>query len=287
LAPTLRKRKTARRNGELRAMIVAAIITAQSNQSRGHVSPTPEALFCGRLCVPAKPPEQLGPSMSYSKSIAILLTTAVCATAFAADAGAQSRGRSSGGRGPTVGRAAPRSEGPRTQAPRGNSGQYDSRGVSPRGIGRAPLRSYSYPYSYYGYRPGLTIGLGLYGYPSYGYYGYPYYGYPYGAYGYGYSYGGYYPDGYGYGGYGGYVVPRAGYAGGAYGGIRIQGAPRDAQVFVDGYYAGIVDDYDGTFQRLDLDAGPHEIEIRTAGRPLAYDVNVTPGQTLTIHANVR
>lgn len=230
--------------------------------------------------------------MSYSKPIGIALTAAVCATAWAADAGAQSRGRPSGGRGPTVGRAVPRSGGPRTQEPRGggryDSRRYDSRGVSPRVIGRAPLRSYYYPYSDYGYRPGLTIGLGLYGYP---YYGYPYYGYhggyPYGAYGY--SYGGYYPAGHGYGGYGysGYVGPRAGYTGPAYGGIRIQGAPRDAQIFVDGYYAGIVDDYDGTFQRLDLEEGPHEVEIRTAGRPLTYDVNVTPGRTLTIHANVR
>ena len=56
---------------------------------------------------------------------------------------------------------------------------------------------------------------------------------------------------------------------------------------VDGGYAGIVDDYDGVFQRLDLEPGAHEIEIRTAGRPLVYDVNVTPGQTVTIHANVR
>jgi hypothetical protein len=145
--------------------------------------------------------------------------------------------------------------------------------------GRAPLRSYYYPYYSYGYRPGLTIGLGLYGYPYYGSYGYPY-----GAYGY--SYGGYYPSGSGYGGYGGYVVPR-GYADAGYGGVRIQGAPRNAEVFVDGHYAGIVDDYDGTFQRLDLEPGPHDIEIRTAGRPLTYDVNVTPGQTLTLHANVR
>ena len=216
--------------------------------------------------------------MSYSKSIAIVLTTAVCATAFAVDAGAQSRGRSSGGRSPSgggqgssVGRAAPR-----TQAPR-NDGRYDSRVVSPRVIGRAPLRSYYYPYyPYYGYRPGLTIGFGLFGYPYYGYYGYPY-----GAYGY--SYGGYYPAGYGYGGY---VVPR-GYGAAGDGGIRIQGAPRNAEVYVDGYYAGIVDDYDGTFQRLDLEPGSHTIEIRTAGRPLTYDVNVTPGQTVTIHANVR
>ena len=220
--------------------------------------------------------------MSYSKSIAIVLTAFVCATAVAADAGAQSRGRSSGGRpsggrGPTAGRTAPRPSGP-VASPRVNS----PRGITPGYRGRTPLRSYSYPY-YYGYRPGFSIGFG---YPYYfGSYGYPYYGaygYPYG--GYGSSYGGYYPNGYDGGGYGG-----GGYAvrGGAYGGVRIQGAPRQAEVFVDGYYSGIVDDYDGAFQRLDLQAGAHEIEIRTAGRPMTWDVNVTPGQTLTIHANVR
>lgn len=212
--------------------------------------------------------------MSYSKSIAIVLTTLVCVTAIAADADAQSRGRSAGGRGPTVGRAAPRTSGP-VGSPRGNS----PRGVAPGFRGRTPLRSYYYPY-YYGYRPGLSIGFGL-GYPyDYGAYGYPYYGsygYPYSAYGY--SSGGYYPSAYGDGGYA--------VRGGAYGGVRIQGAPRNAEVYVDGYYSGIVDDYDGTFQRLDLQAGAHEIEIRTAGQPLTYDVNVTPGQTITIHANVR
>jgi hypothetical protein len=235
--------------------------------------------------------------MSYSKSIAIALTTFACATALAVDVGAQSRGRSSGGRGPTVGRSAPRSGGqaPRSQGPRASAprsygggrydsraygGRYDSRGYgyATRGYG-APLRSYYYPY-YYGYRPGLSIGLGF-GYPYYyGSYGYPYYG----GYGYGYSYGGYYPAYGGYGGYG-YVAPGGGYS--AYGGVRIQGAPRNAEVYVDGGYAGVVDDYDGAFQRLDLEPGSHEIEIRSNGRPLTYDVNVTPGQTVTIHANVR
>lgn len=225
--------------------------------------------------------------MSYSKSIAIVLTTAVCATAFAADAGAQSRGRS-GGRGPSAGRAAPRSDGPRMRSPRGGRAhmqpyrsdgrRYSSRGHSPRVIVRTPLRSYYYPYSYYGYgyRPGFSLGVSF-GDP------YRYYRYPYAAYGY--SYGGYYPAGYGGYGYGGYAVPRGGYD--AYGGVRIQGAPRNAEVYLDGAYAGIVDDYDGVFQRLDLEPGSHEIEIRSAGRPLVYDVNVTPGQTVTIHANVR
>ncbi len=235
--------------------------------------------------------------MSYSKSLAIAFTAFVCATAVAVDADAQSRGRPSGGeRDPSVGRAVPRSAGPRPQAPRGGSGRvesyrggerrYDSRGYAPRYYGgRAPLRSYYDPY--YGYRPGFSIGLGL-GYPYYyGAYGNPYYGGSYGGYYdgyYGSRYGGYYPYGYRYGG--GYAVPRGGYD--AYGGVRIQGAPRNAEVYVDGAYTGIVDDFDGVFQRLDLEPGSHEVEIRIGGgRPLVYDLNVAPGQTVNIHANVR
>jgi len=34
---------------------------------------------------------------------------------------------------------------------------------------------------------------------------------------------------------------------------------------VDGYYAGIIDDFDGTFQRLHIPPGPHEITIYMAG----------------------
>jgi hypothetical protein len=138
------------------------------------------------------------------------------------------------------------------------------------------VRPYYYPY----YRPGL--GIGLYGAYGYGYpyaYGYPYYGY---GYPYGYSAGYYGYGGYGRGGYGAYG--REAYGGVAYGGVRIQGAPRDAQVFADGYYAGIVDDFDGVFQHLDLEAGPHTIEIRIPGQPpITYDVNVQPGQTLNLH----
>jgi hypothetical protein len=37
--------------------------------------------------------------------------------------------------------------------------------------------------------------------------------------------------------------------------------PRDAEVYVDGYYAGNVDDYDGSFQRLRVEPGEHEIAI--------------------------
>jgi hypothetical protein len=43
----------------------------------------------------------------------------------------------------------------------------------------------------------------------------------------------------------------------------------------------------GLAQRLDLEPGSHEIEIRGGPSPLKYDVNVTAGQTVTLHAKVK
>ena len=58
--------------------------------------------------------------------------------------------------------------------------------------------------------------------------------------------------------------------------------PRFGEVLVDGYYAGVVNDYDGIFQRLRLEEGPHRIEIREPGfEPLAFDVLILPGETIT------
>jgi hypothetical protein len=179
----------------------------------------------------------------------------VVALAVAVPASAQTRG------GTEVGRSAPRGVvAPRTVSPRF---------VSPGIVRTVPFRPFFYPY-----RPGISLGFYA-GFP--GFYGYPY-GYPYGYYGYGYPYGlypGYY-GGYGYLG----VVP-----GQAYGGVRIKGAPRDAQVYVDGYYAGIVDDFDGTFQHMNLEPGAHRVEIRTQNAPpLTFDVDVRPGETITYRA---
>jgi hypothetical protein len=156
-------------------------------------------------------------------------------------------------------------------------------GVAPRAPGYRPYyRGYGY-YPYYPYyRSGFGLGIGLgFGYPYYGY-GYPYYGY---GYGYPYAYG--YPYGYPYGGYGdgGYAYDGGSVRAGAYGGVRIQGAPRDAQVYADGYYVGIVDDFNGVTQHLNLEAGVHKIEIRPAGQPpIEFDINIQPGQTITYHA---
>lgn len=53
--------------------------------------------------------------------------------------------------------------------------------------------------------------------------------------------------------------------------LRIQVTPRDAEVFVDGYRAGRVDDFDGVFQRLRLRPGGHEITVFLEGYETVRD----------------
>ena len=43
--------------------------------------------------------------------------------------------------------------------------------------------------------------------------------------------------------------------------LRLDVDQKDAEVYVDGYYAGVVDDFDGVFQRLRITPGEHEITI--------------------------
>jgi len=65
--------------------------------------------------------------------------------------------------------------------------------------------------------------------------------------------------------------------------VRLLVVPREASVFVDGYAAGVVDDYDGVFQRLRLVAGPHEIVIYHPGHhTLRQHIYYNPGSTHTI-----
>ena len=89
---------------------------------------------------------------------------------------------------------------------------------------------------------------------------------------------------YGYG-YPGYVavVPGAGY-----GGVRIAVDQRDAEVFVDGHYMGVVDDFDGTFQQVNLEPGPHRVDVRRDGfEPVTVNVNIQPGRTVTYRTPLR
>ena len=121
--------------------------------------------------------------------------------------------------------------------------------VSPRIVTVVPYRPYVY-------RPRLGIGI--------------FYGSG-GAYPYGYTPRGYFNP-----------IP-----GRPYGGLRIADAPHEAQVFADGYYVGIVDDFDGVFQHLNLEAGPHHIEVRLPGYngAVEFDVAIQPGRTITFRAD--
>jgi hypothetical protein len=46
---------------------------------------------------------------------------------------------------------------------------------------------------------------------------------------------------------------------------RIEVKPNKAQVYLDGYLVGEVDDFDGVFQRLDLPPGEHELSVYLPG----------------------
>jgi hypothetical protein len=98
--------------------------------------------------------------------------------------------------------------------------------------------------------PRVVVGVGWgYGYGPWG---------PYGAWGYGYGpWGPWGPWGY----WGG---PCCGYDY-MYASARIQVQPKQAEVFVDGYRAGTVDDFDGFFQRLNVWPGEHEITLYLEG----------------------
>lgn len=100
-----------------------------------------------------------------------------------------------------------------------------------------------------------------YGYGAwYGWHGWPYFAQPYP---YPYPYGWYYRD----------------YLGEA----RLQVQPRHAQVFIDGYYVGVVDDFDGWSQRLRVEPGEHELEIYLEGyRSYRQKLLFRPGATLRI-----
>ena len=92
-----------------------------------------------------------------------------------------------------------------------------------------------------------------------------------------------------------WVLYGGSYAGGGYGGygydagqLRLRVSPRHAEVYVDGYYAGTVDDYDGIAQALTLESGPYRIELVAPGyEPLEFNVRITPGQKVTYRGDLR
>jgi hypothetical protein len=113
-------------------------------------------------------------------------------------------------------------------------------------------------------------------------YGYGYYSDPFGYYG-GY-YGGYYDPWYG-------AYPSSGQtysSTGDEGALRLKIKPKEAEVYVDGYYVGIVDEFDGVFQKLHIETGPHRIEIRAPGyEPLTFDVRIVADHKTTYEGELK
>jgi hypothetical protein len=137
---------------------------------------------------------------------------------------------------------------------------------------------FPYGVGYPGY--GLGLGFGLYD---------PWYDpFMYSGYGYGYGYGGYAPGGaddyYPYN-YGAQQQTPEDLGQGA---IRLKVKPRDAKVYVDGVFMGEVDSFDGVFQKLNVGAGHHKVEVRAEGYETAeFDVLVTPEQTVTYQGDLK
>ena len=119
---------------------------------------------------------------------------------------------------------------------------------------------------------------------------YPFYYAPFYAGWYGGWYGGWGPGWYGwngwypYGFYGQYYPPYGyGYGYDPTGSARIDIKPREAEVYVDGYLVGTVDDFDGWMQRLHVMYGEHEIQIYLQGyRTIRQKVLFRPGATLKL-----
>jgi hypothetical protein len=215
---------------------------------------------------------------------------------------------------------------PRTDAPRSYQAPRDSQSQQPRGYQQQPRQYDNRGYDNRGYdnRGYNNRGYNNRGYDNRGYvkpyrytnrvyvkpyYPYrPYYGYR-GYYGYGpgylntrvvtvvpwrpYHYHPHFSVGVYYGAGGAYAygaTPSYYYdpiQGRPYGGVRITNAPHEAQVFADGYFAGIVDDFDGVFQHVNLEAGQHRIEVRMPGSEegISFDVYVQAGRTITLRAD--
>jgi PEGA domain len=162
---------------------------------------------------------------------------------------------------------------PRTYAPR-NDQRYESRYAprysapryepryDSRWNGRYVVPRYYEPrwyqprfyYRPYVFRPRFSIGFGIFaGYPVPYTYSYPSYAY-----------------------------------GASYGGVSLDIAPFNGEVYVDGGYMGIVEDFDGTNQALTLRAGRHRIEVRAPGyADLVFDVDVMPGQVIPYRGDLQ
>jgi hypothetical protein len=66
--------------------------------------------------------------------------------------------------------------------------------------------------------------------------------------------------------------------------VRVQVTPKQTEVYVDGFYAGEAEDFDGVFKQLNTTPGGHEITLKLDGyRTITDNVYVSPDHTVKLH----
>jgi hypothetical protein len=127
---------------------------------------------------------------------------------------------------------------------------------------RGHYPGYAYGGYYHGYYPGFYFGLGAYYGPYYyspWFYSSYWYSAPYYPYGYWYDYG----------------------PGGA--SLKVEVKPTNAEVYIDGHLAGIVDQFDGMFQSLSVEPGAHDVTVYLDGyRSIHQQLYLSAGSTYRI-----
>jgi hypothetical protein len=67
-----------------------------------------------------------------------------------------------------------------------------------------------------------------------------------------------------------------------HGSVRLDVPQVEAAVYVDGYFVGVVEDFNGATEHLNLSPGPHHIELHAPGfEPAIFDVRIDVGKTIT------
>jgi hypothetical protein len=65
--------------------------------------------------------------------------------------------------------------------------------------------------------------------------------------------------------------------------VRVEVTPKQAEVYVDGFYAGLADDFDGVFKRLHTTPGGHAITLHLEGyRTVTENIYASPDSTFKL-----
>jgi hypothetical protein len=72
------------------------------------------------------------------------------------------------------------------------------------------------------------------------------------------------------------------------GSLRIKVSPSKGQVYIDGVLQGLVDDFDGLSNHLEIDQGSHQLEIRADGyETLTESIDIDAGKTQTFRGSLK